>query len=140
MSNEECFECGFTDEIHQHHVVPKVKGGTKTIPLCSTCHSLVHGRNMLDHGNLVSEGLRRAKKQGILPGSKPYGHFESEKPLIKRLNELRYNRRPNSQGGYRDIFITEILYIINSEGFRTRTQTPFSITQLRRIFKQQNFY
>ena len=38
-----CFECGSTEHIHQHHVVPNVVGGTKTIPLCEQCHAKVHG-------------------------------------------------------------------------------------------------
>lgn len=37
-----CFEC---DEpaIHWHHVVPRVKGGSRTVPLCRSCHGKAHG-------------------------------------------------------------------------------------------------
>jgi len=31
-----CFECGKPAE-HDHHVVPVVRGGTRTVPLCSEC-------------------------------------------------------------------------------------------------------
>jgi len=37
-----CFECGGLAE-HEHHVVPESLGGTKTVPLCRSCHALAHG-------------------------------------------------------------------------------------------------
>jgi 5-methylcytosine-specific restriction endonuclease McrA len=42
----ECFECG-APAAHQHHVVPRSLGGTKTVPLCEGCHGKVHGRRHL---------------------------------------------------------------------------------------------
>lgn len=40
-----CFNCDKKAE-HQHHVVPKSKGGKKTIPLCIECHSKAHNKYM----------------------------------------------------------------------------------------------
>ena len=37
-----CYECGL-EATEKHHVIPKVNGGNKTIPLCSSCHNKVHG-------------------------------------------------------------------------------------------------
>src|SRR5579864_511068 len=37
----ECFECGAPASV-EHHVVPHSLGGTKKVPLCSTCHDKVH--------------------------------------------------------------------------------------------------
>jgi hypothetical protein len=37
-----CFECE-APATEQHHVIPESFGGTKTVPLCSKCHCLVHG-------------------------------------------------------------------------------------------------
>lgn len=39
--DKECFECG-SPAIQEHHVVPRSLGGTKTVPLCDKCHSIVH--------------------------------------------------------------------------------------------------
>jgi len=36
-----CFECSGPSTV-QHHVVPKSKGGTKTLPLCDECHAKAH--------------------------------------------------------------------------------------------------
>ncbi len=58
----ECFECGTTEDIQDHHVVPRLRGGTKTVPLCYSCHCRAHGRDSkgLEHRRLISEGIKRA--------------------------------------------------------------------------------
>lgn len=44
--------------------MPRVLGGTKTIPLCEGCHGKVHGCNWKNHGSLTRGGLQRAKAAG----------------------------------------------------------------------------
>jgi len=53
---EACFECGATDGLQQHHVVPRSRGGTKTIPLCGECHGKAHHRDK----NMASPELTKA--------------------------------------------------------------------------------
>jgi hypothetical protein len=55
----ECFECG-APAAHQHHVIPRSRGGTKTVPLCLDCHDLVHDRTD-SAGALIRAGRLRAK-------------------------------------------------------------------------------
>ena len=43
---KKCFECGKEGDVHEHHVVPRSKGGRMTIPLCEGCHGLVHDKAM----------------------------------------------------------------------------------------------
>ena len=84
--NEEvkCFECGSVENIHNHHVVPKVRGGTKTIPLCGPCHGLVHGRNFgMEWKRLQSEGIRKAKLEGKYSGRQ----FHTLETIEKFLNK-----------------------------------------------------
>ncbi len=50
---ESCFECGSTDDLHAHHVVPRSLGGKNTVPLCGRCHGLVH-----EHPNIMSISAR----------------------------------------------------------------------------------
>lgn len=33
----QCFNCGSTAELHDHHVVPRSLGGVATVPLCHDC-------------------------------------------------------------------------------------------------------
>lgn len=64
-----CFECG-EPSAHAHHVIPRVKGGTKTIDLCERCHGMVHGLDFTDHSVLVKEGIRKRPKKKITNGIK----------------------------------------------------------------------
>ncbi len=66
-----CFECGATEDIEHHHVVPKSRGGTKTVPLCYLCHQKAHGKTGkgLNHRKLTKEGIARAKAKGVKFGN-----------------------------------------------------------------------
>lgn len=63
-----CFECGSVFD-HWHHVVPKSLGGTKTIPLCESCHSKVHNVQFLNHKDLTRKGIERARQNGVRFGN-----------------------------------------------------------------------
>ena len=67
--NDLCFECG--DKATENaHIVPKIRGGTKTIPLCGKCHGLAHGMNRSnDIGALTREGLDKARQKGVVLGA-----------------------------------------------------------------------
>ena len=66
---DRCFECGTIGPVDLHHVVPKSKGGTKMIPLCLSCHTKVHGDNMLNFRKLANESRKKIiedfKEKGI---------------------------------------------------------------------------
>tara|TARA_R110002073_G_C9068611_1_gene545635 strand:- start:44 stop:478 length:435 start_codon:yes stop_codon:yes gene_type:complete len=66
-----CFECEATEDLQEHHVVPKSRGGTKTVILCYECHMKAHGRDGkgLNHRILTKEALAEAKKRGVKLGS-----------------------------------------------------------------------
>ena len=70
-----CFECETTEDLHEHHVVPRSRGGTKTIALCYQCHMKAHGRDGkgIKHSRLVREGLAR-KKTELAKEGKKLGH------------------------------------------------------------------
>lgn len=67
---KKCFECESVFLIHEHHVIPKVLGGIKTIPLCSQCHSKIHNKNIYKMSHLSKIGMAKAKKNGIIFGRK----------------------------------------------------------------------
>jgi hypothetical protein len=69
--NVACFECGCKAQ-HEHHVVPRSKGGTKTIPLCVTCHSAVHGVD-ISVPALTRSALAKKKARGERVGGVPLG-------------------------------------------------------------------
>lgn len=84
-----CFECGSCENIHNHHVVPKIKGGTKTIPLCQLCHSKVHGEHMLKIQTLAKMGRRKKRAERIEMGledntGRPKGSKENSETFINK--------------------------------------------------------
>ena len=101
---DECFECGTKEHIQNHHVVPKSKGGKKTIPLCNICHGIVHGRkngiqkDPLKLSKLAKEGQQRARERGVYIG-RPYGSketkdkFFSKHPKVIKLISEGYSQR-----------------------------------------------
>ena len=87
MSNKIiCFECGTTNDVQQHHVIPRSLGGTKTIPLCLHCHRLAHGitkKPKNSHSSLVRLGLENAKRKGKILG-RPNGSSKSDQDILKQ--------------------------------------------------------
>ena len=89
VSEYVCFECGAEGDIHNHHVVPKILGGTRTIPLCEKCHGLVHGRHMVGQSRLVVAGLERARQRGVRLGRRPGFKDTPEQFLEKHIEIVR---------------------------------------------------
>ena len=50
-----CVNCGSSEEVDLHHIVPIAKGGTNNIqnivPLCRKCHMAVHDKTRSHHRN-----------------------------------------------------------------------------------------
>ncbi len=65
-----CFECGKVGQGDFHHVVPKSKGGTRSVFLCLYHHGLVHGIKRVHHKELQAAGIAAAKKAGKYWGRK----------------------------------------------------------------------
>lgn len=94
-----CFECNATAD-HMHHVVPRVLGGTRTIPLCESCHGKVHSREMTGHRRLTKAAMAVKKGKGERVGAIPYGYqladdgktlmaHEGEQAVIAVIRSLR---------------------------------------------------
>ena len=97
---KKCFECDAPAQA-DHHVVPKVLGGTKTIPLCDDCHSKVHDTDMLKMASLIRKQRRDAGPpiQGgkYWGGKRPYG-FD----VIDNIKSVSIRGLPNPSDKYYD--------------------------------------
>lgn len=141
--NVRCFECGTTDNIHQHHVVPRTLGGTKTIPLCEKCHGLIHGMNFSDHSTLTKIGLDNARKRGVKLGNPNLDSVrnkdttQARKQRVRMCGVYRDNVKrkiePLFQDGLTDNQIAEQL---NLEGFHTSTGGLWNRTTVWRVRKR----
>lgn len=86
-----CFECDSTDNLQNHHVVPRSLGGKKTVKLCGICHGIIHGLDFTDHGLLVRNGLQRARENNIQLGRRqgkvaPKNIMANHKDIIENLS------------------------------------------------------
>ena len=72
--DEPCFECSGKAD-HEHHVIPRCRGGTRTVPLCIRCHGLAH-ETMMRLSVLVREGQAKLK-------AKPKTRDEGEKDAYR---------------------------------------------------------
>lgn len=89
MTNK-CFECDSTDSLEEHHVIPRPRGGTRTVFLCSSCHCKVHdiGGNRSDNLKaLVKDGLDKARAKGVKLGRK-VGSFISEENYLETHKDI----------------------------------------------------
>lgn len=85
MKADKCFECDGCVDLHDHHVIPKCLGGTRTIKLCAKCHGLVHDRNFLNHKKLQAAGIANAKKSGVKFGRPTLITPDNESEFIQDL-------------------------------------------------------
>lgn len=74
--SETCWECGAPPPLHHHHVVPRSRGGTRTVPLCERCHARAHHRaGNMTTSLMTREAMARKRSRGERTGgSMPYGY------------------------------------------------------------------
>ena len=118
----ECFECGANAE-ELHHVVPRSKGGTKTVPLCCECHGKVHDVKRISISQLSKEGLAKKKAQGYV-----LGRPMAIKPEVReRIVEMRKS----------GMILRGIAETLNSEGIECTPGKKFYLTTIQRILQQE---
>lgn len=69
-----CWECDAIGDVHEHHPVPRSRGGTRTIPLCESCHGKAHHRDKaMGTIALTRAALAQKKASGERTGAVPVG-------------------------------------------------------------------
>lgn len=89
-----CAACGFTGDVHEHHLVPQSQGGSSlpTVYLCVACHAAVHDRRWnVGHHALTLAGLARAKTKGAKFGNP--GLHTRDREMIAKLVAARAAKR-----------------------------------------------
>ena len=109
---KECFECGATEDLHEHHVVPRSRGGTKTVTLCHQCHMKAHGRDGkgLNHSRLTKEGQKKAKERGVKLGQ----HNPKVREAHLKRGDQTFNRLYSE--------ITDIQKDLTNQGIKPTTR------------------
>jgi hypothetical protein len=130
-----CFECGAPAECH-HHVVPRVFGGTKTVPLCDGCHSKAHGVDGRKAwvSSTTSAAMVSMREQGIYTGGPVrYGYRvgdggkltpdPGEQAVIAAVVELRA----------KGLSLRAVSAALAERGMLTRGGRPFAANAVARI-------
>ena len=130
----ECFECGATEDLHEHHVVPKSLGGTKTITLCQRCHDKVHAVEKTSISNLTKLAIKKRKDEGKrYSRHPPYGYtVDDSNNLIENIEEIQLMEYILELKGY-GLSQRGIAEQLNKEGKYNRIGKPFRQTQIHRI-------
>jgi len=136
-----CFECETTEDLQEHHVVPRSKGGTKTVTLCYECHMKAHGRDgkSANHRRLTVEGLERAKARGVKLGNPRWKEsVEAREAGIQRHANEQALRLKNiiiplyeKLGSYR-----AVARALNEQEIRTNRGKEFSGKTVQDIIKR----
>ena len=83
-----CVICGTNKNLHHHHVIPKVSGGTdhqhNLITLCDKHHEMVHRIRHVDNWfELARIGREKAKNAGVKFGRKRGYTPQQEEEVMK---------------------------------------------------------
>ena len=136
-----CFECNNPAD-ENHHVVPKSKGGTKTVPLCHSCHGLVHGVNRLNISTLTKAALTAKKARGEkLGNSKNFTSDTRAKGRAAHASNAANNQNTKTARGYATLLsssgasLRTIANTLNTDGFKTARGGQYSAVQVSRLLK-----
>jgi len=137
---KECWECEAAGvPIHNHHPVPRSRGGTKTIPLCEPCHSKAHHRKKnMNTSTLSKEAMQRAKARGvkfgnpnILKDAHPLA-MKAIKANAKEFNDgIKSTLEDLRKKGYKTI--PSLIVKLNEMGIKSRTGTDWTYHNLYRV-------
>ena len=91
-----CVICGTNKNLHHHHVIPKVSGGTdhqhNLITLCDNHHEMVHRIRHVDNWfELARIGREKAKNAGVKFGRKRGYTPQQEEEVMNLKGMLKEN-------------------------------------------------
>jgi hypothetical protein len=137
IDKESCFECGSNEELHFHHVVPKSRGGTRTIPLCLDCHGKAHNKKMAS-GKLIKESMARLIQDGRAfgrPDSVRYGWSVGENKMLVPNHEEQQIARHILELRCSGVKLKEVKEILATQGIKNRNGNPFSLAGISHIYR-----
>ena len=138
MRAEGCWECGAeTEDLHDHHVIPRSRGGTKTVPLCVSCHAKAHHmKKNMAASRLTREGLARAKARGVKLGNSNW------KPALEAATRVRQSYADEFARQFAPVLkqlresvrtYSELAEELNRLGFKTRQGKMFFPASVRNL-------
>ena len=132
----QCFECGELDNLHMHHVVPRSRGGTRTVPLCEECHGKAHHRKRaMTTGALTSAALQAKKARGECGARHaPYGYRAEDGQLCTNPAEVALIDAIKA-ASERGLSTRAIAAKLSAAGYTTRSGGPVHHVFIHRVLK-----
>jgi len=137
---KECWECEAAGvPIHNHHPVPRSRGGTKTIPLCEPCHSKAHHRKKnMNTSTLSKEAMAKAKARGatfgnpnILTDAQPLGVKAKQASASTFNSGVKSLAAELRTTGCKTV--VSLVVKLNEMGIRNRSGTYWTYNNLYRV-------
>lgn len=141
MKHDYCVACGQSDNLNQHHLVPRSLGGgdeeTNILTLCGECHAKAHSVQAdWRNSELTKKALGAKKERGERMGKLPYGFqvdvdgvhvvpCELEQIALRKIAELR-------SAGYS---LQRIANALNNQSMFNRQGNPWNPVLLHTICK-----
>ena len=122
-----CFECE-KQAHHNHHVVPRSRGGRRTVPLCRKCHGLIHEMEMSEMARVAWEKRRRSGKRY---GTIPWGMKQGKTRLVKCEKEQRVIQAIKTMHE-KGMSSSEIAHALGLKGYTNRAGEPLCRQFVRR--------
>lgn len=131
-----CFECGSPADV-DHHVVPRSRGGKRTVPLCLDCHGKAHDRVMTSSALIRSAMDRKRGKSERISGRIPYGFRlagdgksliadEAEKEVVDTILAMRA----------RGFTLRQIVAALNLMGAPTKGGKPWRLSTVHSLLSK----
>ena len=140
MITDYCVACSNKNSLHNHHLVPRSRGGsddeTNLITLCGACHSRIHGMGGLwaESTHLITKAMQLKKSRGGLVGAVPYGKELATDgvTLVDNAAEqsvIHEARRLRGAG----LSLRKIASVMGASGVVARNGKRFAATQIQRM-------
>lgn len=120
----ECINCGSTDELQLHHIVPLSQGGTNRLSnivvICSKCHGKIHGIGYKNHSANTKKGIEKARLNGKQIGQ-PKGTKLTTKKSIKAKEDIKkYSKDFN--GSLTDVDVMKLIGVARNTYYKYKKE------------------
>ena len=133
-----CWECDKANvPLHNHHPVPRRRGGTRTIPLCEPCHSKAHHRDKnMTTSKLCKEAQERLRKEGKkYSGKAPWGYRFEGNDIVEEPKEQEQIKLVTKLRG-ENLKWREVEEEFYNAGYRNRQGTRMSVPHMHISLKR----
>lgn len=120
----ECVNCGSTNELQLHHIVPLIQGGTNrlsnVVVLCSNCHGKIHGVGYKNHSANTKKGIEKARSNGKQIGQAKGAKLITKKSIEAKAQIQKYSKDFN--GTLKDVEIMKFIGISRNSYYKYKKE------------------